>query len=350
MDREEAQNHMAPLVSVVVPVYNAAPFLRRTVQSIAEQTLQNLEILLIDDGSRDDSYAICRELAAGDARIHAWTQANGGAAKARNTGISKAKGQFIGFVDSDDLILPDMFLTLYRQAARLREEGRHNFIVQIGREERDDKGSRLPPAVVPPAAPEWVPAEQFAESLLLYTGDASFCTTLVPAAYMREHLFPEGWMGEDFRLWMEMANDSLEGVLRLPEIGYCVMHRPGSATRRAAATQFSRAYVDIVRHADYVETSLVPHYPALAPAALRFGLYERLDYLLHVPIPDMNAANTFYCNVVSCLRRNFLRMWRVPHLTAKNRLYLTILSIAPRKARQLHWKLRGKAIRDSYKS
>lgn len=347
-EKRQEQKNGRPLVSVVVPVYNAASFLERTVESIRNQTLQNIEILLVDDGSKDASYEVCRSLARKDPRIRTFTEENGGAARARNLGIAGAKGRYIGFVDSDDLIGPEMYAVLLEGARRAEEKGHRNFIVQIGREEEDENGRPLPDAVVPPVEPTWVSAASFAESLLLYTGDASFCTSLLPAAYMKAHPFTEGCMGEDFRLLMEMADLSLEGVLRLPQREYRVVHRHGSATRQAAPRQFSRVYVDIVRHADYVEQEMTVRHPALAGPALRFGLYERLDYLLHVPIADMTEENAFYQDVIRYLRRNFRRMLRCPGLTRKNRMYLTLLTLAPKKTRQLHWLLRRRAIERSY--
>ena len=202
-----------PLVSVVVPVYNAEGFLKDTVQTIEEQTLKNLEILLVDDGSKDESLRICRELAKEDVRIKVFHKENGGAASARNLGIRNARGSFIGFVDSDDRIEKTMYEDLLRGAKVMEDEGKENFIVQIGRREVNEKGEALPDVVIPPVEDTFVPAISFAESLLLYTGDASFCTSLVPAGYMKQHLFPEGITGEDFRLLMEMV-DTMDGKMK----------------------------------------------------------------------------------------------------------------------------------------
>ena len=215
------------------------------------------------------------------------------------------------------------------------------FIVQIGREEIDEAGNRLADAVKAPEEAQFVSPTEFAESLLMYTGDASFCTSMLPAAYMKEHLFPEGVMGEDFILLMRMS-ESIRTVLRLPQTGYRVVHRAGSATRTGTPAKFSRVYIDIVRHADEVENVLAAMNPQLKAAALRFGLYERLDYMLHVPIRDMNKANAFYEGVLQYLRRNFTRMLRCDGLTAKNKIYLTLLTAAPRLVRRVHWALRHK--------
>lgn len=101
-----------PKVSIVVPVYNAVPFLSFCIDSILTQTIVDLEIILVDDGSTDDSPALCNKYAAKDSRIVCIHQKNAGAAAARNAGLSAATGEFIAFVDSDDWIDPDMYETM----------------------------------------------------------------------------------------------------------------------------------------------------------------------------------------------------------------------------------------------
>ena len=93
-----------PSVSVIIPVYNTAPYLRKTLYSITQQTLRAIEIIIINDGSTDESLSIIRELAARDNRIKIFTQANQGLSVTRNTGIKAACGEFIYFMDSDDLL------------------------------------------------------------------------------------------------------------------------------------------------------------------------------------------------------------------------------------------------------
>ena len=98
-----------PLISVIVPVYNVAEYLSRCVDSILAQSYENLQIILVDDGSTDDSGKICEEYAKKDARIQVIHQNNGGLSSARNAGLDLASGEYIGFVDSDDWIEPEMY-------------------------------------------------------------------------------------------------------------------------------------------------------------------------------------------------------------------------------------------------
>lgn len=100
---------MDELISVIIPVYNVENSLKKCVESVMAQTYKNLQIILIDDGSTDLSSVICDDLAQRDDRIEVIHQKNGGLCKARNTGLEHAKGEYIGFVDSDDWVTNDMY-------------------------------------------------------------------------------------------------------------------------------------------------------------------------------------------------------------------------------------------------
>ncbi len=104
------------VISVIVPVYNVEPYLRKCLDSITSQTYKNLEILGIDDGSTDGSGIICDEYEKKDERARVFHTKNRGLSCARNLGLDEAKGEWIGFVDSDDWIEPDMYECLHRRA------------------------------------------------------------------------------------------------------------------------------------------------------------------------------------------------------------------------------------------
>lgn len=107
---------MASRVSIVVPVYNAEEELERCVKSILMQTEKRIEVILVDDGSQDGSYEICKYYAKWDERVRAVHQENAGVSAARNLGISLATGEYIGFVDSDDWIEQQMYQRLLDEA------------------------------------------------------------------------------------------------------------------------------------------------------------------------------------------------------------------------------------------
>lgn len=105
-------------ISVVVPIYKVEKYIHKCIQSILAQTYKNLEIILVDDGSPDRCGAICDSYAKEDPRIKVIHKQNGGLSDARNAGIDAAEGGFIGFVDSDDYIAPQMYEQLIKQLVK----------------------------------------------------------------------------------------------------------------------------------------------------------------------------------------------------------------------------------------
>lgn len=103
------------MISIVIPVYNAEPFLPRCVESFLVQDFPDFELILVEDGSTDQSLNICRHYEGIDSRIHVIPQENQGASAARNTGMTAAKGEFLMFADADDYVKPELLTTLHKK-------------------------------------------------------------------------------------------------------------------------------------------------------------------------------------------------------------------------------------------
>ena len=324
---------MGEKISVIVPVYNSIDCLEKCVRSICAQTYENLEILLIDDGSTDGTDRLCDKLATEDRRIGVYHKKNGGASSARNMGIGLAAGAYLGFVDSDDYIEPDMYELMMNAL-----QDRRVPIVQISRDEVDEAGNRLPDVCVPPENARFCGTEDFLKELLLHRGDCSFCTKLVRKELFAAHRFPEGVLNEDFSLLVELLQE-IDGIMILPKQCYHVVCRQTSTTRSRTKDSFSRVFLDIVDNADRMQVLVDERYPALHDYAIRFNLYQRLDYLLHVPITQMTGENEFYNKVKKYLHEHVRATVRNPYLTRKNKIYLLLLTAAPRTVRRVHaWK------------
>lgn len=132
-----------PAVSIVVPIYNVEKYLERCINSLIQQTMKNIEIILVDDGSTDSSSTICDEYCGIDKRIRIIHQNNQGLGFARNTGINAAKGEYIAFIDSDDYIKKEMMDDLYHIAIKSNADAvisggfitvKHNGDIKIDRE------------------------------------------------------------------------------------------------------------------------------------------------------------------------------------------------------------------------
>ena len=324
-----------PMISVIVPVYNTKEYLPRCIASLKAQTYAPLEILLVDDGSTDGSGELCDEFAREDERIRVLHKENGGSSTARNLGLDNAKGEYIGFVDSDDYVEPDMYAYLYEGICT-----HEVLLAQAGREEIDEQGNRLPDICIPPKEPVKISSKDFLTELLMHRGDCSFCTKLFHRSLLWDKRFPVGRLNEDFRLLLEMLPNA-ESLLSLPEYKYHVFYRMNSNSRKSDKEQFSRVFEDNVDNADWVEQNLAAAREGeLAKVAFRFGIFQRLDYMLHVPISRMNEENAFYIRVKEYLRANWGKAMKSPYLTGKNKVYLTLFAIAPRFVRKVHKKLK----------
>lgn len=324
-----------PLISVIVPVYNIKEYLPRCVESVLQQSYRNLELILVDDGSTDGTGALCDALSKTDERIRVYHKENGGSSSARNLGISKAQGKYLGFVDSDDYISADMYERLVKA---LEEKGAG--IAQIGRDEVDESGKRLPDVCIPPKEDIWISAPDFMKELLMHRGDCSYCTKLVDRSLFDQERFPMGVLNEDFHLLVQMLL-KVEGILSLSGVGYHVFYRIGSNTRKEDKNHFSRVFGDNVDNADMVLGIVSANYPSLVDIARRFGLFQRLDYMLHIPIGQMTAANKQYKSISAHIRRNIFDGIRNPYLTKKNKIYLVLFAIAPKTVRRVHRFLMG---------
>lgn len=318
------------LISVIVPVYNIQDYLERCVRSIMGQTYKNLEILLVDDGSTDGSGELCERLAKEDERIRVFHKENGGSSSARNVGIREAKGDYLGFIDSDDYIEPDMYELLASTIVKYDAP-----MAQVSRDEVDEDGNRMPDVCIPPKEEWLITPQEMMNELLMHRGDASFCTRLTHRALFAERKFPEGKLNEDFYLLTHMLTD-INRLVILPKQCYHVFYRIGSNSRKKDKNDFSRVFSDNVENADVVMELVKEQYPELIPVAFRFGCFQRLDYLLHIPIGQMTKENVFYRGVVSFLRKNIKKMIVNSYLTTKNKLYLFLLALEPKTIRRAH--------------
>lgn len=327
-------------ISVIIPAYNIEDLLEKCVTSVASQDYPKelLQIIVVDDGSTDGTPHIADELARKYSNVQVIHKENGGSSSARNVGIEAATGDYLGFVDSDDYISGVMYSTMMEAALRNNAD-----MVQIARDEISESGDKLPDVLEPfDEEKELTPTEHL-RTLLMHTGDASFCTKLTKRELFTEDMrFPEGELNEDFYLMIHML-EKVNKLILLPEACYHVFYRTGSNSRKKAQDKdyFPPVFTDIVRNSDVALDLVSRNHRELIPVALRFGFVQRLDYLLHIPISKMTSDNMFYKKVVSDLRRSFARMLGNKYLSAKQKAYLTLLTLAPKAVRKLHAGIRG---------
>jgi len=322
-------------ITVIIPIYNIIDCLERCVTSVIQQTYRDLEIILVDDGSTDGTSELVDKLGILDDRIKVFHKENGGSSSARNLGLKHATGDYIGFVDSDDYIEPDMYELLAEAVTR----GSYR-MAQISRDEVNEDGSKRPDVCVPPEKEMLISSEDMMKELLMHRGDCSFCTRICHKDLFDNREFPVGELNEDFKLLTQMLPDAGQFPI-LPKQCYHVYYRMNSNSRRKNKDDFSRVFTDIVVNADYISKLVDEQYPELRDVAFRFGMVQRLDYLLHIPTSKMTKENTFYREICRYIRVNWLKTIKNSVLTGKNKIYLTLFAIAPRTLRVVHAKIKG---------
>lgn len=213
------------LISVIVPVYNVRPYLKRCIDSIIAQTYSNLEILLVDDGSTDGSGELCDAYARQDARVQVIHKKNAGQAAARNDAIDIARGSYLGFVDSDDFIDCRMFEILYQD---LTEHDAQISIVtfQEFTEEKEVTVSRNLMSI------ECQAGEKILQKLLLEEkiGDFSW-NKLYRRELFKEIRYPVGRMMEDQGIMYKLVDQCTKVTYR-PIRLYFYYQRPDSTLHR----------------------------------------------------------------------------------------------------------------------
>lgn len=226
-----------PKVSIIVPVYKAEKYLHACVDSILQQTFSDFEVFLVDDGSPDNCGAICEQYALSDSRIRVMHQENCGQAAARNRALEQAAGEWVCFVDSDDVIHPQMVQRLYTAAVDC------------------DAGVVLCPMAQSPEIPRDFFAEPSGDLEVLDVNEDTLvalydreeypswvaCAKLIRREYVMKHLFCEGRVYEDNEAVCHWVCQSRR-LVRLKDAMYYYRTNPGSTTQRSFT----------LKHLDYV--------------------------------------------------------------------------------------------------
>lgn len=212
-----------PLISVIVPVYNVEKYLNRCVTSIINQTYRNLEIILVDDGSTDSSGRLCDEYRSCDQRVIVIHISNSGLSVARNVGMKVAKGEFIGFVDSDDWISFDMYEYLYILLVKYNGDiASIRSVYTRGEEVKDIREGNL----------HFFVGKEILEKFLydgMKTGSYSTCKNLYRTELLKGCYFPEGRINEDILFNYEVFSKARKTV-KSSKICYYYFQRTGSIT------------------------------------------------------------------------------------------------------------------------
>lgn len=251
-----------PLISVIVPVYKAERYLDRCVRSILEQTYQNLEIILVDDGSPDSSPQRCDFWAEQDCRVRVIHKDNGGASSARNAGLELCIGEYITFVDSDDWIereyYQNVICVMMKYGMQIGCAGRYDV----------DEATLAKTVGLCPASQRVLTAEQMLQLMLTWREcDFSACDKIFAASLWENIRFPVGKSSEDVGILYQIVGRA-NGVVLHPQPVYHYFHRHGSVTAVNQATKNTH----IVEFADEICTYVQERYPIVLKEAQYFKM------------------------------------------------------------------------------
>ena len=267
------------LISVIVPVYNVEKLLPKCLDSILAQTHKELEIILVDDGTKDRGGLICDEYAARDSRIRVIHKENGGLSSARNAGLDIARGEYIGFVDSDDWIEPKMYETMLALAEKYSVK-----MVCAGRYDVSERtGERVKGLC--PEREEVVSGEELAGRIFLWEGlDSAAWDKLYHRTLWQTRRYPHGRVNEDIPVTYQVALEA-GNIALCPMPFYNYYHRAGSIT--TAKTVTDRTF-HFPQHAAQVYEHICREYPALKPQAayLRIKSLDRILLVLDQATPE----------------------------------------------------------------
>lgn len=206
-----------PLISIIVPVYNVELYLEKCIKSLLKQTYPNFEIVLVDDGSKDNSGKICDQYSKEFCAIKTIHQKNGGLSSARNTGIKNSRGEYITFVDSDDYVFENYLSCLY---GLIEKYDANMSCAQMTYTDNDNKPTHID---------KCYNAEQMIESMC-YRLDGigvSACAKLYKKELVLKELFPEGMLFEDLATTHRRIHAAEKIAISYDKI-YYVLQREGS--------------------------------------------------------------------------------------------------------------------------
>ena len=308
-------NYGNELISIIVPVYNVEQYLEKCVDSIINQTYKNLEIILVDDGATDSSSKLCDKLAKIDNRIKVYHKENGGLSDARNYGVERATGDYIGFVDSDDYIDAEMYEKLYEA---------------IKKENVDVAECNL--KIIYPNRVELFTEQNYynvctkqeylEEYLKIEKIFGSACVRLIKSNIAKKLKFPVGKLYEDTYYAYDLINvaDSYV-IMEAPYYNYLM--RENSITN----ARFNPRIFDLIEIVEEFHNIVYENYPELEEAADYRKMYAYFSVLNSILLEEEFKNNSFYPQIVNYFKENHIKLLRNKYITRNRKLSILLIKI-----------------------
>lgn len=307
---------VAPELTIIVPVYKAEPYLNDCLDSIRAQTFSDYEVILVDDGSPDNSGAICDHYALNDSRFRVIHKANGGASTARQAGLKAAKGRYIGWVDADDKITPDMYQTLYNLITGYNADiAECNMVTVTG----DRRISSPAETSIISGSGNFILKQFFTARMR-----PSFCTKLYRAGLFDHIIFPERQIHVDFYVNVQLALKPLVYVrTSKPMYIYCVRENSNITTFDSRAFREAFYKYDYTRNLACCSDDLLAR-KYLNKDAINRLMWRYLEVSLNADLKNQNVYNKILKKRLGTDLYRYLFLSRLPLKTRVS--YFLILS------------------------
>lgn len=297
---------MKPIISIIVPIYNVEKYLSRCIESILNQSFKEFELILVNDGSLDNSGEICDIYASKDDRVKVIHKKNGGVSSARNVGVSTANGEYIGFVDPDDYIDKEMYCKLYRLCIDNDSD------IAICRFNRDINGKLQNIE----SAEEIIELNNIEAMNELFKGILyrfSLCNKLFSKTCFNNVSFPEGRIHEDLSTTYKLFVNSRKAIY-INYCGYIYVRRENSILTSTYSEKRLQAFIGWDEIIDFMSRN----YSELIEQVIATFIYWCMDNISYI----LNQVDD-YNDVKKCL--NTIRIYTIKyHLYIKQNKILSL--------------------------
>ena len=270
-------------ISVIIPIYNVKKFLEKCLTSVVNQTYKNLEIILINDGSTDNSLDICNEFVKKDERIKLINKENEGLSAARNTGLKLATGEYIGFIDSDDWIDLDFYEKLYNAIEKNQADIACASIERVGQFVKKFRVHYLEEKIT----------ENFKENLKIcnYPKNSYVWNKLYKAELVKNTFFKEGVYFEDV-IWTSKILEKSSKIVAVPNIKYYYFKNKFSIVKSKSTPKKQK---DLYDSHKYMVNFLIKHGVKLSEKQQTLTKSKKyLFNILVLKIKEYNYTQIYY--------------------------------------------------------
>ncbi|MED1205207.1 glycosyltransferase family 2 protein [Heyndrickxia acidicola] len=337
---------MKPTISIIVPVFNVCRYLEDCIKSILNQSFTSFEIILVNDGSEDASGQICEKYKAIDKRVKVLHQKYGGVSVARNAGLDRAEGEYIGFVDGDDRIEKDMFHELYRLSVNTASD---IAICGLKREQNGIVDNAPKEVIMKELSHEEAIRELFKGTLYRF----SLCNKLFKKSCFKNVRFPNGHIHEDLATTYKLFANSKKAVFTSMK-GYIYIKRPNSIL----TSNYNAKRLDAFFAWDEILPFIEKKYPALYGEAVSCFAYWAVDNIYYVLNQVREKKEIYYHlkQIQKCLRKYYRPIIKNPSLSMTYKNVITLfyfdyrLIIVSRQLKYFHNKIKRKGLHKSNES